>query len=65
VIPHKGKILDPEVVPFPSPGNDLKEEILHAPVVQDHLFPVRPGSDVVETAVMKFPWFTHTGDTQG
>lgn len=65
VIAHEGKILDPEVVPFPGPGDDLKEEILHAPVVQDHLFPVRPGGDVVQSSSSKFPWLTHTGDTLG
>lgn len=48
VIPHKGEILDPEVVPLSGPGDDLKEKLLHAPAIQDHLFPVRPGRDMVE-----------------
>jgi len=65
MVAHEGKILDPEVVPLPGPGDDLKEEILHAPVVQDHLLPVRPGGDVIESPGSKFPWFTHTWDTRG
>jgi len=65
VVAHEGEVLDAEIVPLPGPGDDLKKEILHGPVVQDHLFPVRPGGDVVETAVLKLPWLTHTRNTCG
>jgi len=52
VVAHEGEVLYAEIVPLPGPGDDLKEELFHAPVVQDHLLPIRPGGDVIEGPVL-------------